>query len=130
MQLTGIGRPDCDVESIYKLLGKKPFSATNLKELKDAAEKLGFSATGYKLTVHELQTISGYAILPVGSAPGTPRDPLHFILVAQVTKDHVSIVDAQTLRRQTMTVSELGKSWNGYALVISPNKVSKGLLIQ
>jgi ABC-type bacteriocin/lantibiotic exporter with double-glycine peptidase domain len=119
MKLTGAGRPDCDIECIYKLIGKEPFSDTTLKDLKDAAQKLGLSANGYKLAVDELTKINGYAILPVGSAAGTADDPLHFILVKQVVKDDVTIINTRTLQTQTVEVSDLQNAWKGYALVIS-----------
>lgn len=122
MQITGAGEPDCDIECIYKIVGKEPFSVTNLKDLKDTAEELGFSANGYKLTLSELEKISGYAILPVGSAAGIAKDPLHFILVKEVAKDYVTTINARTLKAQTIAVSELQQSWKGYALVISAGK--------
>lgn len=121
MRITGVGKPPCDVECIYHLIGKTPFSVTNLKDLKDAAGELGFSANGYKLSFSELDKLTDYAILPVGSAAGTANDPLHFILVKQVAKDSVTIVNTRTLRAQTIAVSELQESWKGYALVISPD---------
>lgn len=71
IQITRAGKPDCGVKCIYQLIDKEPLSPTNLKDLKDAAEQLGFSAKGYKLKVVELAKVDGYAILPVGSATGT-----------------------------------------------------------
>jgi len=125
MKITGAARPDCDIKCIYKLIGKEPFTVTSLKDLKDAAQELGFSAIGYKLTVSDLEKMSGYAILPVGNATGIANDPLHFILVKQVAKDYVIIINPQTLKAQAITVSELQESWNGYALVISADKGRK-----
>jgi ABC-type bacteriocin/lantibiotic exporter with double-glycine peptidase domain len=127
MQVTGAGKPDCDVNCIYKLIGKNPYSVTSLKDLKDSAQKLGFSATGYELGINDLKEMPGYAILPVGNASGTPQDPLHFILVKQVTKEYVTIINSQTLKPQTIKVSELKDSWKGYALVISADKYTKAL---
>ncbi len=122
MQITGAGKPDCDIKCIYKLIGKEPFGVMSLKDVKDAAQKLGFSANGYKLTVSELREINGYAILPVGTAAGTLEDPLHFILVKEVAKDYVTIINARMLKAQTIAVSELQQSWKGHALVISAGK--------
>jgi ABC-type bacteriocin/lantibiotic exporter with double-glycine peptidase domain len=121
MQITGAGRPDCDIKCIYELIGKEPFGDTTLtlKDLKDAAQKLGFSANGYKLTVDDLKKITGYAILPVGNAAGTADDPQHFILVKQVVKNDVTIINTRTLKAQTIAVSDLQNAWKGYALVIS-----------
>jgi ABC-type bacteriocin/lantibiotic exporter with double-glycine peptidase domain len=122
MQITGAGDPSCDVNCIYKLIDKQPYSATSLKDLKNAALKLGFSATGYKLEIGDLEKMPDYAILPVGSASGTPQDPMHFILVKQTAKDYVTIINSQTLKPQTIRVSDLQESWKGYALVISLGK--------
>jgi ABC-type bacteriocin/lantibiotic exporter with double-glycine peptidase domain len=122
MQITGTGDPHCDINCIYELIGKKPYSATSLKDIKDAAQKSGFSATGYQLEIGDLEEIHGYAVLPVGSATGTPNDPLHFVLVKQTSKNYVTIINNRTLERQTIPVSEFQKSWKGYALVLSKNK--------
>lgn len=122
MQITREGNPDCNVNCIYELIGKKPNSVTSLKDLKDAAQKLGFSATGYKLEISDLREMAGYAILPIGSSSGTPRDPLHFILVKQVTDDFLTIINTRTLKPQTIRSSDLKNSWKGYALVISSDQ--------
>lgn len=127
MQVTGAGRPDCGLKCIYELIGRKPFSATSLKDLKDAAQELGFSANGYKLTVRDLEKMAGYAILPVGHITTTGSNILHFILVKQVAEGYVIVVDTETLKAQAITVSELQKSWNGYALVISAGKGTRPL---
>ena len=119
MQITKVGQSDCGIKCIYELIGKEPFSATNLKDLKDAAEQLGFSANGYKLTVSKLAKTKGYAILPVGSVCGTAENPLHFILVKQITKDYVIFVNTSTLASQALPVSDLNEYWNGYALIIT-----------
>ena len=122
MQLTKAGQPDCEIKCIYELIGKEPFSVTNLKDLKDAAEKLGFSAKGYKLTLGQLARIGGYAIVPVGDAPGTFGDPLHFILVKRTIKDYAIIVNTKTLASQALPLRDLRDYWNGYALIITAGK--------
>lgn len=125
MQVTGAGDPDCDVNCIYGLINKKPNSVTNLKDIKDAAQKLGLSAVGYKFEIHDLKEMTEYAILPIGSASGTPQDPLHFILVKQASNDFVTIINSRTLKPQTVMVSDLQQSWKGFALVISTGKQKK-----
>jgi ABC-type bacteriocin/lantibiotic exporter with double-glycine peptidase domain len=130
MQLTGEGRPDCDIECVYKLIGKEPFSDTTLKDLKDAAQKLGLSANGYKLTANDLKEISCYAILPVGGAAGTADDPLHFVLAKLTVKKDVQIINTQTLQAQTIEVSDLQNAWKGYALVISAGEGIEPLSIE
>ena len=122
MQITKAGQPDCGIKCIYELISKEPFAATNLRDLKDAAEQLGFSANGYKLTISKLAKTKGYAILPVGSASGTDEDPLHFILVKRIIKDYVIVINTKTLLSQALPVSDLNEYWNGYALVIKAGK--------
>ena len=63
MQVTNAGQPDCGIKCIYELISKEPFTPTNLRDLKDAAEQLGFSANGYKLAISKLAKTKGYAIL-------------------------------------------------------------------
>jgi ABC-type bacteriocin/lantibiotic exporter with double-glycine peptidase domain len=127
MQITGAGNPNCDINCIYGLIGKKPYSATSLKDLKDAAHKLGLSATGYKLGISDLEEMNGYAILPIGVASGTSNDPLHFILVKQISNGYVTIINSRTLESQNMKISTLQESWKGYALLISANNEMKFL---
>jgi ABC-type bacteriocin/lantibiotic exporter with double-glycine peptidase domain len=122
MQITGEGNTDCNINCIYELIGKEPLSVTSLKDIKDAAQKLGFSAIGYKLEIKDLEKMHGYAILPIGNAAGTPKDPLHFILVKQVTKDYIIIINSRTLEMQTIRNSKLIESWDGYALIVSIDK--------
>ncbi len=62
MQVAEVGRTECDIKCIYEIIGKEPFDATNLQDIKDAAEQLGFSAKGYKLTVDSLEGVDGYFI--------------------------------------------------------------------
>ncbi len=127
MQITSEGRPDYNIEHIYSLIGKQPYTVTNLKDLKDAAQQLGFLATGYKLAVSDLEKVTDYAILPVGGATGTPNDSLHFILARKVAKDYAMIINTRTLKPQTIPVFELEQSWKGYALVIAAGNGMKPL---
>ncbi|UCG50184.1 MAG: hypothetical protein JSU94_10410 [Phycisphaerales bacterium] len=127
MQITGRAKPDCGLECIYAIIGKPLLASTSLKDLKDAALKLGFSAKAYKLTLSRLAKTDGYAIIPVGNAPGTPDKPLHFVLVKRVTKDYLVVINAATLAPQAIAASDLGPYWNGYALIISAPPGSKPL---
>jgi len=119
MQITKAGKPDCGIKCIYELIGQEPFTATNFNDLKDAAQKLGFSAKGYKLAIKDLKKINGYIIVPIGNAAGTALDPWHFILVKQVTEDYIIIIDTKTLKSQALVISEFQQLWKGYALVIA-----------
>jgi len=121
MQVTRAGKPDCNVKCIYELLGKQPFSATSLSDLKFIAERLGFSATGYRMTAAELKNTSDYVILRLrGTTPH--RDRPHFVLVERTVEDYAIIVNTTTLGRTAIMLAELGKYWDGRALVISAGK--------
>jgi len=128
MQITKAGKPEYDVKQIYQLIGREYNTPTSLLDLKNTAQKLGFSAVGYKTTIGDLKKIDGYAILPVGITQGTKDNPFHFILVNKVTRDSTSIVNTKVLKTHTITNSELKKFWNGYALIISAGKNMKPLL--
>jgi hypothetical protein len=117
----------CDIPYIYRLIGKKPYAPTNLKELQDAAVKLGFRAKGYKLSVKKLKKIKDYAILPLVSKVGTSDQLPHFILIAGVAKEHALIVDYDTLKVKPISLVELQKNWNGLALIISSRKTEHSM---
>jgi predicted double-glycine peptidase len=127
MQITKVGTTDCGIKCIYEIINKEPFCATSLKDMKNAAEQLGFSAKGYKLKISDLKKIAGYAILPIGNTTGTAGDPLHFILVKRVIKDYIIVVNTKNLVSQAIQVSDLQQYWNGYALVITSGKGMKRL---
>lgn len=127
MQITNAGEPECGIKCIYELIGKEAFTATSLKDLKDAAEQLGLSGHGYKLTIRKLARTRGYAILPVGTVAGTPEEPLHFILVKRIIKDYAITVNTKTLASQALPLVGLRDYWNGYALVITAGKGMKPL---
>ncbi len=122
MKITKAGQPECGIKCIYELIGKEPFSVTNFKDLKDAAEQLGFTAEGYKLTTRALTKENGYAILPVGNVSATAEDPQHFILVKRLTKDFAIVVNTRTLVSQALAISDLCDYWSGYALIITASK--------
>lgn len=125
MKTVGIGKRDCGIECIYGLIGKSSSSPTNLKDLSLAASKLGFRATGFKTTFGNLAKMKGYAILPVGNTKGTAKDPLHFVLVKLEAKDDMVVIDTHSLQKKKLSMSELKKSWNGYALFITVGKKAK-----
>lgn len=121
MQITKKGDPSCSIEHIYELIGKKPFGVITLKDLKVVAEKLGFFAVGYKLTLNRLENINAYAILPVGKQKGTDADPLHFVLLKEARAGFATIVDTQTLELENIAFSDLQKIWKGYTLLLTPS---------
>ena len=110
------------VEDIYDLMGKKANTPTTLYDLKIAAKKLGFNAEGYKCTVDHLTKINGFAILAIGQSKGTATDPLHMILLKEIRGNMAIIIDTNNLHDKYINVSELEKVWNGYTLIVSPEK--------
>lgn len=110
------------VEDVYDLIGKSINTPTTLYDLKIAAKELGFNAEGYKCTVEHLIRINGYAILTIGQSKGTATDPLHMILLKEIRDNMAIIIDPNTLHDKYINVSELEKLWNGYVLMISPEK--------
>jgi hypothetical protein len=117
-----IADPNHHVKHIYQLIGKEPFTPTTLKDLKVAAEKLGFAAAGYKLTADQLKTINTYVVLPVGDTAGTPKDPLHFILLKEVKGDSATVVDTTNLEHIDIPFADLQRIWTGYALLLAPDR--------
>lgn len=126
-RITKVMPQGCDIPYIYRLIGKKPYAPTNLKDLQDAAVKLGFRAKGYKLNIQNLRKLKDYAILPLGSTAGTSDRLPHFNLIAGVAKEHALIVNYDTLKVKPMSLVELQKSWNGMALIISSRKAKHSL---
>jgi predicted double-glycine peptidase len=128
-QLTGVG--NADVNDIYRIIGRPVTSAVNLKDLKDAAVKLGFAAEGCKLKPSDLTGLRGYAILPVGKTTGTEQEPLHFVLIAGAKGEEIAVIDTTALALEVVPMAALTKIWAGPALVISRdtqgNQLSKPL---
>ena len=119
IEVTGKGSRHGGIGCIYKLIGKRPFAATSLYDLKVAATKLGFLAEGRRLSVADLAKLRGYAILPIGQARGTVADPLHHILVVEGAREgFVRTINPDSLRTPLLSMDVLQKSWNGYALAI------------
>ena len=119
IHVTARAHPNCDIACIYEIIGKTPLTATNMKDLKYAAQQLGFAAEGSLLTTQTLGKVSGYAILPLGRTTGSALDPFHFVLVEQVIGDHVVLIDTKNLEPLALPMSDLKRHWNGFALVIT-----------
>lgn len=128
MQLTGVGQTDLDVPGIYSLMGRPAYSPVTMKDLRDAARKLGFDAQGRSWVVSDLAQMEGYAILPIRRPLAPPEDPCHFILVAGALRDQAMIVDTGSLEIQPMPMDEFQGIWAGPALVICADGSGKRLL--
>jgi predicted double-glycine peptidase len=110
------------VADIYNIIEKDPFQLTTLKDLKNAAMELGFTAEGYKATIGQLREYDGYLILPI-MLPGSDRkDPYHYILAQNAAEDHIHVIDTKTLKVATWPFNELDNFWSGYVLVINGGK--------
>lgn len=119
IKITGVGRQDCTLKSIYEIIGKEPPSVTSLKDLLYAAEQLGFRAQGYRLGLGALRKKQGYAIVPLALNSKEQGSFLHFVLVKEIGPDYVKFISSTTLETKAVPTGEFGKVWNGYALVIS-----------
>lgn len=119
LQIRDGAKNDCGIKCIYEIIGKEPFSLVNMKELRDAALELGFTAKAYKLNLGQLKKLKGYCILPIGKDIGTKENPLHFILVERIQNDYIIFLDNESLETKALSVAEFADLWNGYALVIT-----------
>lgn len=117
ISLDGIGLPEVSEDCIYELIGKPANTVTTLGDIKDAAQQLGFNVNGYKLTIHELSKHKGYSILPVGDAEGNKADPLHFVLVKEISGGVAKTINTETLDIVPRNLVDLRERWNGYALL-------------
>ncbi len=90
---------------------------TNLLGLVDAAEKLGFAATGVKGSFESLTKIPLPAIAHVNNQDGLG----HFVVLHRIKKNTVIVADPargiEKLDHQTFS-----KSWTGYLLLLEPQQ--------
>ncbi len=115
-------KEDCGIKCIYEIIGKESFSLVNMKDLRDAALKLGFTAKAYKLKFDQLRKLKGYYIVPIGKGMGTKDNPVHFILVERIQDDYIIFLDNESLETKALSVAEFADLWNGYALVIDSSR--------
>ena len=115
--------PEYEVKLLYKVMDKKPFAPTTLRDLALVAEKLGLTVKGYKLNnVDQLRAVNTYAILAVGDANGTKENPFHFVLLKEMTNDIATLIDTTTLKPIDVPVCVIEKIWSGYTLLLAPEK--------
>jgi hypothetical protein len=116
------GKAAIGLEEIYNLTGRDPFQPTSLKDLKDVATKMGYTAEGFKPAIKDLSKVRGYLILPI-RLPGSPRDGLaHFVLARHVAENYITVVDTKTLQEQVVSLDKLSELWMGYVLVVKKAK--------
>lgn len=118
MQLTGVGKAESEIDDIYEVIERPVLTPVNLKDLRDAALKLGFKASGQKLSISKLKAMKGYVILPIGKTAATKDNPQHFVLIAGALEDHLFVVDSRSLAVRAIPLEKLKEVWGGIALVI------------
>ena len=125
MRLTGEGDPKIGIKGLYEILGKEARKPTSLLDVKKLAAQFGFQAVGARLTIEQLKNTDGYLIVPVkanSDATGDYDNPLHFILVREITEEHVMVVNGWSLECEAFDLEDFEHIWGGDALLISTRK--------
>ena len=90
---------------------------TNFYQLKQAAEKLGFNANGYKTNNYNtLQEIETPFIIQI-----IDKNYEHFCVVYTMKKNKVVVMDPAIGQREIL-IEEFKKIWTGYILILRPIK--------
>jgi ATP-binding cassette subfamily B protein len=109
------GRP-VSLEQMRRLTGTDRIG-TNLLALRDAAEKMGFSARGVQGPYDALRGIPLPAIAHVHLKDGLG----HFIVVHRVRKDSVTIADPGHTGVETLSRKAFCERWTGNLLLLVPD---------
>ena len=96
--------------------GKIRSTGTSMKELADAALKLGFRSVGRKLSLKNLKELKTPVI-----AHTTKNGKKHFLVVESFIKDKLRLIEVDGTT-QLMSADEFSNIWNGTVLVISKRK--------
>ena len=90
---------------------------TNFYQLKQAAEKLGFSVNGYKTNNYNtLQEIETPFIIQI-----IDKNYEHFCVVYTMKKNKVVVMDPAIGQREIL-IEEFNNVWTGYILILRPIK--------
>ena len=90
---------------------------TNFYQLKQAAEKLGFNANGYKTNNYNtLQEIETPFIIQI-----IDKNYEHFCVVYTMKKNKVIVMDPAIGQREIL-IEEFNNVWTGYILILRPIK--------
>lgn len=90
---------------------------TNFYQLKQAAEKLGFNANGYKTNNYNtLQEIETPFIIQI-----IDKNYEHFCVVYTMKKNKVVVMDPAIGQREIL-IEEFNNVWTGYILILRPIK--------
>lgn len=96
-------------------------AGTNLRQMRDAAEKLGLDCEVRRLSTSELEALSVAVVAhcrsaQIGSQTG------HFVVVLPGTGQVIEEIDGQSGRRRSVSRHYFKTVWTGYALVPNPTK--------
>lgn len=90
---------------------------TNVLGVVEAAEKLGFEAKGVRGGMESLSKIPKPAIAHI-----VVREVLHhFVVIYEVSKSHIKIMDPAEGRIIKKTIEEFEKMWTGVLVLLLPN---------
>lgn len=91
---------------------------TNVLGMIEAAEKLGFEAKGVKGEMDSLTQIPLPAIAHV-----VAKEVLHhFLVIYQVTKKHVVVMDPMDGKRHKIELSDFEQQWTGVLILLLPSE--------
>ncbi len=99
---------------------------TTLKGIIDAADKIGFSAKGFKS--EEIKGINLFQIpKPAILHLQRPDGWLHFVVLYEINPKKATILDPDDGEIRKMSLEELEKQWSGYLVILEPApKFQKG----
>jgi len=100
-------------------------AGTSIKGILDAAQAIGFRATGYKSddkALDKLKDLKEPAILHVVNE----RGDLHFVVLYALTSRHARVMDPARGKMLRVAVSRLQEQWTGYLVTLSPDAAREG----
>jgi len=100
-------------------------AGTSIKGILDAAQAIGFRATGYKSdekALDKLQNLKEPVILHIIN----DRGDLHFVVLYALTSRHARIMDPSRGKIIRMDAARLRGQWTGYLVTLSPETDRRG----
>ena len=91
---------------------------TNLLGMIQAAEKLGFSAKGVRADLENLLEVP----TPTVAHVVVKKHLHHFVVIYQVTKDYVKVMDPGPGKMVKVPMAEWEEMWTGILLLIAPDE--------
>lgn len=94
---------------------------TNVLGMIEAAQKLGFQAKGVRGTMDSLEKIPKPTIAHI-----IVKEVLHhFVVIYEVTKTHITVMDPGTGTMEKKTREEFEKEWTGVLILLLPDESFK-----